>query len=78
MAFPHGKHADQVDAFTQAADWIEENRSLANQPRQATSPGYMATALHSQRSGFDNRTFAQGKPSDSGNYQGRGNSDCAE
>lgn len=36
-SFPHGKHADQVDAFTQMADWADENHALVGGAKKASS-----------------------------------------
>jgi predicted phage terminase large subunit-like protein len=77
VEFPHGDHDDQVDAFTQAADWIEQNRALAAQPRRATQPVAMVVGFNSQFSGFDYRNSAANNPGERGICVGRGNSNCA-
>jgi len=71
VAFPHGKHADQVDAFTQAADWIDENRVHADKPRSASPFVHMVARGNSS---WGQQTSTTNKPGQPGVCVGRANS----
>jgi predicted phage terminase large subunit-like protein len=73
-AFPHGEHTDQVDAFTQTADWYEPCRALGRVPRRGPPPVPMAVGCNSQFPSFDPRKSTTPKPEERGVIAGRGNS----
>jgi hypothetical protein len=77
VAFPHDRHNDQVDTFTQAADWIEDNRSLAGEPRRPAPQVPMAVGYNSQFSGPDYRKSTTSEPGAPGICAWRGNSQSA-
>jgi phage terminase large subunit-like protein len=52
VEFPHGRHADQVDAMSQALTWIDENRGIAEIQQQRGRPGLAAVAYGSARHGY--------------------------
>ncbi len=72
VAFRHGKHTDQIDAFTQMADYVKANGALAK-PVPTMSEFPMAMAGTSQASGYPHlmSTADHKKP---GICVGRGNS----
>ena len=73
VEFPHGEHANQVDAFTQAADWIEQHRAIAGQPK-ASPPVPMVVANNSQYSPVTYSNSTTNKPGQPGICAWRGNS----
>ena len=77
VEFPHGEHTDQVDAFTQAADWIEQHRALASQPRRASPLVPMVAAYNSQYSAVTYSNSTTNKPGQPGICAWRGNSNYA-
>ena len=76
VGFPHGEHDDLVDAFTQAADWIEKNRALPGMPRKASPPVSMVVGYNSSFSGLAPRNSTS-KPGERGICAWRGNSNYA-
>jgi predicted phage terminase large subunit-like protein len=63
VGFPHVKHTDQVDAFTQAMDWIDLNGPTAVRP-QTDGRAYIAVAGGSNQGGP--QPGLSTKPSDKG------------
>ena len=70
--FAHREHTDQIDAFTQAADWVEPCRALAKVPRRASPPVPMVVGCNSQFSGLDQRKSTTPKPAERGVMAWRG------
>jgi predicted phage terminase large subunit-like protein len=64
VEFPHGRHTDQVDAFSQAMAWIDDQGSLDPSQTAVATPGYCAAGHNSQFTGFDRRN--QPKPNEPG------------
>jgi predicted phage terminase large subunit-like protein len=76
--FHRRKHTDQVDAFTQMADWWEQCRALGRVPRRGGPPPVpMVVGCNSQFSGFDPRKSTAPKPGERGVCAWRGNSNHA-
>ena len=76
-AFPHGAHADQVDAFTQLADWVDQNGAAANGPSSTSPLVPMVVGCNSQISTLGHRTLTTSKPGEPGICVWRGNSHYA-
>ncbi len=75
-AFPYGKHSDQIDAFTQMADYVEAYGALAKPaPTMAEFP--MVMAGNSQASGYAPRPMSAADLKKPGICVGRGNSQYA-
>ena len=73
IEFPHGRHTDQVDAFSQAMAWIDEQGSF---PQPAIPPpASPVVGLNSQYAGPDRRY--QPKPNERGLMVVSGNSNRA-
>jgi predicted phage terminase large subunit-like protein len=72
--FHRREHADQVDAFTQMADWFDQCYPLGRVPRRASAPVPMVVGCNSQFSGFDQGKSASLKPAERGVCVARGNS----
>ncbi|MGC2826460.1 MAG: hypothetical protein WA322_19875, partial [Pseudolabrys sp.] len=73
IEFPHGRHTDQVDAFSQAMAWIDEQGSF---PQPAIPPpASPVVGLKSQYAG-PNRRY-QPKPNEPGLMVVSGNSNRA-
>jgi predicted phage terminase large subunit-like protein len=72
--FHRREHADQVDAFTQMADWFDQCRALGRVPRRASAPVAMVVGCNSQFSGLDQRKSTTPEPEERGVIAGRGNS----
>ena len=74
--FPHGKHSDQIDAFTQMADYVEEHGALAKPaPRMTQHP--MVVGCNSQAFNYDPRLMSAADLKKPGIGVGRGNSQFA-
>jgi predicted phage terminase large subunit-like protein len=73
IQFPHGRHTDLVDAFSQAMTWIDEQGSF---PQPAIPPpAGCVVGLNSQYTGADRRY--QPKPNEAGLMVVSGNSNYA-
>jgi predicted phage terminase large subunit-like protein len=73
--FHRREHTDQVDAFTQMADWFDECYPLGRIPRRRSSaPVPMVIGCNSQFSGFDQGKSTTLKPAERGVCVARGNS----
>ena len=70
IEFPHGRHTDQVDAFSQAMAWIDEQGPFSH-PQPAVPPPIIV-GLNSQYTGLDPRY--QPKPNERGLMVVSGNS----
>ena len=77
VVFPHGEYDDQVDTFTQAADWIDQNRGLTGHPWRASRPVPMVVGHNSQFFGFASRNSTTSKPQARGICAWRGNTNYA-
>ena len=53
VEFPHGRHTDQVDAFSQYMDWVLNHADIQHQTGSA--PGMAACGLNSQPNWVDRR-----------------------
>jgi predicted phage terminase large subunit-like protein len=79
-SFPHGEHTDQVDAFTQMADWVDQYGKVhlcgrIAKPQGSTPPSVpMAVGCSSQFFRFGHRTLSTNKPGQPGICVVRGNS----
>jgi predicted phage terminase large subunit-like protein len=73
IEFPHGRHTDQVDAFSQAMAWIDEQGPFSH-PQPAVPPPVIV-GLNSQYTGLDRRY--QPKPNERGLMVVSGNSNRA-
>lgn len=62
VEFPHGRHTDMVDAFTQYMDWLANPDNLAKPI--GVAPGIMAVALNNSCAGLDR--YHPAKPQDRG------------
>jgi predicted phage terminase large subunit-like protein len=72
--FHRRKHADQVDTFTQTADWFDQCHALGRVPRPPSASVPMVVGYNSQFSGFDQEKSTIAKPAERGVCAGRGNS----
>jgi predicted phage terminase large subunit-like protein len=72
--FYRRKHADQVDAFTQMADWFDQCYPLGRMPRRASASVPMVAGYNSQFSGFDQGKSTTAKPAERGVCAWSGNS----
>jgi predicted phage terminase large subunit-like protein len=72
--FHRRKHADQVDAFTQTADWFDQCHTLGRAPRRPSASVPMVVGYNSQFSGFDQGKSTTAKPAERGVCVVRGNS----
>jgi predicted phage terminase large subunit-like protein len=77
VACPYGKHHDQVDAFTQVADFVDQYGALAKPPQSMTSDIPMVVSGNSQWSGWGHRSLPTAKPGERGICAARGNSNYA-
>jgi predicted phage terminase large subunit-like protein len=75
-AFPHGKHSDQIDSFTQMADYVEAHGALAK-PSSMMAEFPMVMASNSQAFGYAPRPMSAAELKKPGIYAGRGNSNYA-
>jgi predicted phage terminase large subunit-like protein len=73
--FHYRKDTDQVDAFTQMADWWEPCRALGRVPRRCVPPPVpMVVGCNGQFSGLDQQKSTTPKPEERGICVVRGNS----
>jgi predicted phage terminase large subunit-like protein len=77
VVFPYGKHDDQVDAFTQMADFVDQHGALAKPPQRMTPDIPMVVSGNSQGSGWGHRSLPTAKPGERGICIARGNSHYA-
>ena len=77
VAFPYGKHDDQVDAFTQMADFADHHGALAKPPQRMTADIPLVVSGNSQASGWGHRSSTNAKPGERGLCIARGNSHYA-
>ncbi len=77
VAFPRGKHDDQVDAFTQMADFVDQHGALVKPTQGMTSDIPMVVGCNSQASGWGHRSLTTAKPGDRGICVARGYSQLA-
>ena len=77
VVFPYGKHDDQVDAFTQMADFVDQHGALAKPPQSMTSDIPIVVSGNSQGSGWGHRSLPNAKPGERGICVARGNSHYA-
>ena len=59
IQFPHGRHNDQVDAFTQYINWIDKQGPIGHSQLGTASPVSVAVGLNSQYGG---RRYQQPDP----------------
>jgi hypothetical protein len=64
--FPHGRHTDQADAFSQAMAWIEEYGQDAEPSDSGGSPADMIAVRHNSEFRHGHFTGYIGKPTDPG------------
>ena len=76
VGFPYRKHTDQVDAFTQMPDFVDQYGALAK-PRNMTLDIPMVASGNSQWSGWGHRSLPTAKPGERGICVARGNSHYA-
>ena len=74
VAFPHGQHTDQVDAYTQAADWIDQNGKLAIALGPPAPLVPIVVRCNSQPSDWGQRQSTAPKPGKRGLCVASGNS----
>ena len=77
VAFRSGKHDDQVDAFTQMADFVDQHGALAKPPQSVTSDIPMVVSGNSQWAGWGHGSLPTAKPGERGICVARGNSHYA-
>jgi len=77
VAFPYGKHNDQVDAFTQMADFVDQHGALAPPQSMTTTDIPIVASGNSQGSGWGHRSLPNAKPGERGICVARGNSHYA-
>ena len=77
VGFGYGKHDDQVDAFTQMADFVDQHGAFAKPPQSMTSDIPMVASGNSQWSGWGHRSLPTAKPGERGICVARGNSHYA-
>jgi predicted phage terminase large subunit-like protein len=77
VAFPYGKHDDQVDAFSQMPDFVDQHGALAKPPHSMTTDIPMVVSGNSQWSGWGRRSLPSAKPGERGICAARGNSHYA-
>jgi hypothetical protein len=77
VVFPHGKHDDQVDTFTQMADFVDQHGALAKPPQRMNADTHMVASNNSQGSGWGHRSLPNAKPGERGICVARANSQYA-
>jgi phage terminase large subunit-like protein len=75
IEFPHGRHTDRVDAFSQAMAWIDEHGQFSHPQPAIPPPASCVVGLNSQYTGPDRRY--QPKPNEPGLMVASGNSNRA-
>ena len=76
VAFPRGKRSDQIDAFTQMADYVQDFSARAK-PASRMTEIPMVVAGYSQATGFSSRPMSAADLKKPGICVGRGNSQFA-
>jgi predicted phage terminase large subunit-like protein len=75
IEFPHGRYTDQVDAFSQAMTWVDEQGPFSHPQPAIPPPPSCVVGLNSQYTGPDRRY--QPKPNEPGLMVASGNSNRA-